>query len=119
MIRVTIKDREALKSILLEDLKEYLASNKWYKREDLQRTMANGQKIGFGELWTQDTGPTARTAVVVPLNQADTNHEARMSEALMSLEKVEGRSQLEIFVDITKTPILLRPKKAKKAKKKI
>jgi hypothetical protein len=118
MIKVTIKDGEALKAITVENLKEYLASNGWYKREDLQRTLANGDKNTVGELWTQDVGPVARTAVVVPGKQSFADYAARMSEAIFSLEKVEGRSQLEIYVDITKMPVVLRPKKSKKTKKK-
>jgi hypothetical protein len=114
--KVTIKDAEALKSIEIENIKEYLTGHGWYKREDLQRTLASGEKNTVGELWTQDMGPQARTAVVVPGKQTFSDYAARMSEMLMSLERVEGRSQLEIYVDITKIPVILKPKKAKKKK---
>lgn len=112
--KVTIKDSDALKAIVIADLKEYLTDHGWYKREDIQRTLANCDKTIVGELWTQDVGPVSRTAVVIPVKQQSPDYIARMSEVLMSLEKAEGRTQLEIYVDITKTSVVLRPKKSKK-----
>jgi hypothetical protein len=118
MIKVTIKDAAALKSITVEQLKTYLGTVGWAKREDISRANSSGERTVVGEVWSQDVGPQVRTAIVVPSKESFADYAARISEALMSLEKAKVRSQLEVFVDITKTAIVIKPKKAKKSKKK-
>lgn len=113
-IMVTIKDAAALKSITVELLKKYLDKHNWTKREDLTRISAYGDKTIVGEIWSQDIGPKRQTAIIVPAHDEFADHTARMSEALMALERNEQRSQLEIFVDIMQVPISIKPKKIKK-----
>jgi len=116
MIRVTIKDADALKAITIQQLKTYLESTSWTKREDISRSLASGERTVVGELWSQDTGPTKRTAIVVPGKETFADYTARISEALMALERAEGRTQLEIYVDITQKSVVIKPTKSKKKK---
>jgi hypothetical protein len=116
MIAVTIKDAEALKAISVKQLQTYLSNHGWSKREDLTRVLASGERTVLGEVWSQDIGPVVRTAVVVPAKETFADYTARIIEAIMALERVERRSQLEIYVDITQTAIVVRP--SKKSKKK-
>lgn len=113
-IRITIKDRDALQSITVKQLQTYLEHNGWAKKEDISRSLASGERTILGEVWSQDVGPTARTALVVPVKETLADYAIRLSEAMMELERVEGRSQLDIFVDITQTSIYIKPKKYKK-----
>ena len=113
-VKVTIKDADALKSITVAQLKTYLENSGWTKREDISRSLASGERTIVGELWSQDIGPAKTTAIVVPAKETFADYAARMSEVMMSLEKAEQRSQLEIFVDITKKAIVIKPKKSKK-----
>jgi len=113
-IKVTIKDRDALQSISVKQLQTYLEANGWAKKEDISRSLASGERTIVGEVWSQDIGPSTRTAVVVPGKETYADYVARISEAMHELERVEGRSQLEIFVDITQTSIYIKPKKFKK-----
>jgi len=111
---VTIKDGNALKSITIKQLQEYLENNGWSKREDIMNTLASGERTLVGEVWSQDVGPVRKTAIVVPAKETFADYAIRLSEAIMALERTEGRSQLEIYVDITQTSIYVKPKKYKK-----
>ena len=113
-IFVTIKDRDALQSITVKQLQTYLENNGWMKKQDISNSSASGERTVVGEVWSQDIGPTARSALVVPAKETLGDYVIRLSEAIMELERVECRSQLEIFVDITQTSIYIKPKKYKK-----
>jgi len=116
MIRVTIKDADALKSIKVDQLKTYLEKSGWFKRQDIMNTLASGERQIVAQLWSADVGPKVKTAIVVPIHNDFRDHVARMSEAIQSLEQAENRSQLEIYVDITQAPIIVRPTKTKSKK---
>lgn len=117
MIRVTIKDKEALQEITIDDFKTYLTNKGWYKKDDYNKMFNDGSKSKVAELWAPGKGSMTSVAViVVPMSETLADYTARMAENMIALERSEGRSQLEIYVDITKTAIIIEPTKAKKVK---
>ena len=118
-IRVTIKDKEVLSELPLVKFRTYLENKGWYKRDDFYKTMASGERVSFGEIWSMDRGPKPQTAIFVPNSEKIIDYSARMSENFMILERIENRSQLEIYVDILQKPVIVRPTKVKVKKEKI
>lgn len=121
MIRVTIKDKVALQSIKIEDFKSYLTLKGWNKKEDYTRTLATGEKNKVAEVWSMDGSGVnyGATAILVPERETLIDYAARMSENLLNLERIENRSQLEIYVDITRKKIVFSPTKLIKNSNKI
>lgn len=114
MLRVTIKDKDALQLITVDSFKEYLSAKGWYFKEDYLRTMVSGQRIKIAEIWSMDTGIVSQTAIVVPNSESMVDYAARMSENLIILEKIENRSQLQIYVDLSKTDLIIKQTKKTK-----
>jgi hypothetical protein len=115
-IKVTIKDKDALINIPLDKFKTYLTKKGWAKKDDYNRMLANGSSMLVAELWTQGVWPKVSSVIVLPTKQTFTDYAARMSENLMTLERTENRSQLEIYADIIQKTITFKPNKIKTAK---
>ena len=115
-IRVTIKDREAIMALTVDQIKKYLSSKGWYKKEDYVKSFANGDRKAIAELWSQDSGPANTSALLIPNSSEVIDYAARVSELLILLEQKENRSQLEIYADISQLSIVVRPKKISKPK---
>lgn len=115
-LKVTIKDGEALKAVTVQQIKTYLSSKGWYKKEDFVRTFTNSEKKVMSEIWSKDLGQTVATSLFVPLSEDVSDYTARISELFIHLERYECRSQLELFVDITQKSLVIRPKKIAKTK---
>ena len=110
-LRVTIKDRDSLQLITIKQIKKYIESKGWFKKEDISRTYADQEPKVIAELYTCDTGPTLTSALVIPVSEEYKDYTSRVSEIIFALEKKENRSQLDIYVDITQKSVVVRPNK--------
>lgn len=116
-MRVTIKDKEALQKITVIQLKKYLLTSGWIKSKDFYRPQVHGSGVMVGEIWVVNQQSPTPISIFVPNNSEFSDYVARISEFLMALERVENRSQLDIYVDITGEKITVTPSKNKKTKR--
>jgi hypothetical protein len=111
---VTIKDREAIKSITVKQIKNYIESKDWIKKEDRIRTYDDQESKIVAEIYVKDLQFNASdTVLLIPTSESFGDYTARVSEILFTLEKYENRSQLEIYSDIIQKSIVIRPNKIK------
>jgi hypothetical protein len=90
VIKVRVVDREALRRITPERLREYLEAHGW----------ASGAG-GYVDKVTHDWGSCA---FWVP-RAGCIDYDLRMYDALGALERDEGRSQLEIYCELVGEPV--------------
>lgn len=102
MIKVTVKDRDLLPKITIEQIIGYIGKNKWEKGED----KFNQQEEIIGSYWHYREGDREHI-VLVPSNENARDYVARITEIIYELEKIEQRSQIEIYVDLTGIPIIV------------
>lgn len=88
-MKVTIKDREALSLCEPNLIKNYLIKKGWNQEQDTIFTF-NNNTISFPKV-------------------IDNDYFRHVSLALMVLERVENRSQLDIWCDITNKTLFFAP----------
>lgn len=96
MIKVTIKDKDALLSINHENLITYLEKTGGWE------LIQENEKVKIYE-------DSLQQRIYVLLEKSLADYTARMSENLMTLEKKYRQSQLQIFADITQNSIVINP----------
>ena len=104
-MKVTIKDRELLSLITVDQIIAYIKATGW---EEV------GEKDN-GKIWAKD-GKERRVNMVVPLVSTQLDYIARITEILFQLEQFEGRSQLNIYSDISRKAIIIKPTPKNKIK---
>ncbi|MBR8836917.1 MAG: hypothetical protein DSM106950_23655 [Stigonema ocellatum SAG 48.90 = DSM 106950] len=93
---VTVRDPDILSNLDPQQLTTYLQARGWQQES----------QIGNSEtVWVISTTRGEEFDITLPLNPKTRSFALRMVEILATLEKVEGRSQLDILSDlITKVP---------------
>lgn len=97
-MKVTIKDSDALLAIEPDNLKEYLKNNDWEYSSDY--TDSNDNTIGL--IYKNYSERVHRQGFVYVLNEKTQEYVMRMAENLAVLEMIEDKSQLQLYVNITK-----------------
>jgi hypothetical protein len=92
MIKVTIKDKEALSEITAEAAVKWLIKQKWTMTE---KDKMDG-KIIVGHTFYKTIGDNVVT-VVVPIDPERKDYIAHITEMLYKVETTEQKSQLEIW----------------------
>jgi len=87
-MRATIRDRAALLALSPVQVMQYLLSSGW-KQVD---RVPNRYTVWAG-------GPEQEEEILLPDRQALADYHLRISEVIAQLERLEGRSQLEILAD--------------------
>lgn len=93
-IKVTIKDRNALQLIAMERISEYLFEKDWSLE-----TRIDENELELGSRWTKTKGNNTYS-IFVPTKHDKRDYASRVSEILLELEKVEDRSQLDIWAEL-------------------
>ncbi len=104
-----IHDIETLKSIQPEQIIAYFKRTGWQKETSIPEK---------AEIWIFKKEDSDKDCVdiLLPLNTSFQDYPIRMSEILMTLEKIENRSQKEIFKSLTNKSVtaIARPSKRKR-----
>ncbi len=95
-MKATIRDAETLSTLSPREVAAYLRSRHWKQFERL------GNR---GEVWTLALESGEAFEVLLPLDRALGDYTRRMADILLALEKIEERSQLEIFKDVTESTL--------------
>lgn len=90
-MKVIVRDSQILKTIEPNVLKEHLQERGWYEDSPF---------LDNATIWLWKNGEKDEYEILLPLKQSLGDYAARMSEALKTLEVVEGRSQLDILRDL-------------------
>jgi hypothetical protein len=91
---VTVRDPDILSNLDPQQLTTYLQARGWQQES----------KIGNSEtVWVISTARGEEFDITLPLNSKTRFFALRMAEILSTLEKVEGRSQLDILSDLITT----------------
>ena len=85
-IKVTVTDVDALQAIRMEDVITYLEATGWERMEQ------QGDRLVFGYEYEKDG-----VATWVSGHNNSGDHAIRLSELLMLVAKMEGRSALDVF----------------------
>lgn len=101
MLKVTIKDPEALCEINQDTLRDYVQILQFEKLIEVE---------GKHEKWILNKGKHEGTQITILLEDNPKEKAIRMSENLMGLEKVSDLSQLEIWASLTNQEILIKKK---------
>ncbi|MDE0021191.1 MAG: hypothetical protein OXT69_07395 [Candidatus Poribacteria bacterium] len=91
-MKVQIRDRDALLSLPLRNLRSYLKYRSWKDEGQWGKRPAS--------FYTFERG-SQRWSVVVPYKDTSPGYAERMAEAVTALAEVEERSQLDVFYDIS------------------
>jgi hypothetical protein len=89
-MRATVRDRSALQALSPDDVVTYLSAGGWTRVESGRQTVA---------LFVHEVQGDHHEALV-PLDQQLVDYATRISHLLGTLERVEGRSQLDILRDL-------------------
>lgn len=99
-MRATIRDIETLRSVRPLEVVAYLRAHQWQQAEILEG----------GAIWTKEAGGEF-SEILLPLEVTLRDFPNRIAEVLATLEKVEGRSQLDIVEDLIITSAdVVRPR---------
>lgn len=99
-IVVTIKDKEALNMIEPDQLKTFLIDNEFVEYQELED--------GNGMIYQKYQNTYHNTVRVVQLySQDDPSYTITMASNLMHLEQVLGKTQLQMFLDITDNELIM------------
>lgn len=113
MIKVTIKDRDALAEITAEGAVKWLIKHKW--------TMHTNEKVEnniiLGHFFYKTIGDNV-TTVMVPLNSERKDYPGQMAELLFKVETTENKSQLEIWAEMASYKLVLKKRPPRKDKRK-
>lgn len=88
-MKVTVRDAEILKSIEIQQLKDYLKSHGWYEDHPF---------LDNATIWLKPEHQDFE--ILLPTKQHLGDYSTRVQEALAILEEVENRSQIEILSDL-------------------
>jgi hypothetical protein len=95
-MKVRIEDKEAIEALSWESLKTYLDRSKdWRYAEDISDKAAVYQH-------TDKTGRLRE--VIVPLRRDLGDYVSRMADAVSTLARVEDRSELDVYDDLSTSP---------------
>lgn len=89
---VQLRDRKALASLPIVNLRSYLESNGWSEAGPWGKRPAM--------VFTKEAGPRS-WEVLLPLRDTVADYAEAMAESIAALAEVEGRSQLGVFHDIS------------------
>lgn len=89
---VQLRDRKALASLPIVNLRSYLEANGWSEAGPWGKRPAM--------VFTKEAGPRS-WEVLLPLRDTVADYAEAMAESIAALAEVEGRSQLEVFHDIS------------------
>lgn len=92
-MRVDIRDREALSSLSLLNLRTYLRSRQWIDEGDWGERATRFCKTHEGKKWE----------ILSPIQDTFADFAEAMGEAIAVLATVENRSQLDVFHDLKRT----------------
>lgn len=95
-MKASIRDAETLNTLSPREVAAYLRSRHWKQFERLGRR---------GEVWTLEPESGQSFEVLLPLDRALADYTRRMADILSALEKIEERSQLEIFKDVAESTL--------------
>lgn len=90
-MKAVVRDVTLLRAIRPEDLQVYLEANGWFRRAAVSK---------FGALWLLEKKGHRAFEALVPNTDVIDDYPARVSDLLDVLEVSEGRSQIEILVDV-------------------
>lgn len=88
-MRADIRDADAVAALRPLEVAAYLRATGW----------SHGENQGTFSVWTRDNG----LEVIVPMSRDLRDFALRMGDILRTLEALEGRSQLDIYADLTTT----------------
>lgn len=88
---VTVRDPDILSNLDPQKLTSYLQAQEWRKESQI----GNKESV-----WIKTTDFSEEFDVTLPLNPGVRSYALQMAEILSILEKVEGRSQLDILSDL-------------------
>ena len=106
MIKVTIKDRDELFKVSPRDIELYLVSQLW----SFDKMTEHGYLTG--KLFSNVDKSSSILEIFVPDDAFRENpaYPGHVAQALATLEKLENRSQLEIWADMTMRTIVIEDK---------
>jgi hypothetical protein len=90
-MKVTVRDAEILKTIELQQLKDYLESHGWYEDRPF---------LDNATVWLKQEPKHDEFEILLPNKQHLGDYSTRIQEALEILEEVENRSQIDILSDL-------------------
>ncbi len=88
-MKVTVRDTEILKTIEINQLRDYLQSHGWYEDRDF---------LTNATIWLNRDRDELE--ILLPLRNTLKDYAMRIGEAIEILELAENRSQLEILSDL-------------------
>lgn len=97
-MKVTIKDSDALLDIEPKNLEEYLKNNEWEYSSDY----VDSDENTIGTIYKKYSERVHRQGFVYVLNEKTQEYVMRMAENLAVLEMIENKSQIQLYVNITK-----------------
>ncbi len=94
-MKVTIRDKEILKTVNPKVLEEHLIAKGWYEHGRIYNNA--------GAIWRLKQDAEDEFEILLPLSQTIGDYAARISDAIKILEEVENRSQLDILSKLITT----------------
>ncbi len=89
-MEVQIQDSEALRRVTPPMLCAYLKAHKWVHEQTWRNRIM---------VWSRKQDELTQE-VLVPLRQHSDTYAVRVSEAVATLSKLDGRSQLDVYYDL-------------------
>jgi len=116
-MKVTIRDKDALLLIQPLAVEKYLAAKGWIKTNEFHevRTLcgefksAQWRKFGRETKIADGVDGVDFYEINFPLTRKFADYSQCVASMLSTLEKIENRSQLDIYVDLTGEPLTFNP----------
>ena len=90
-MKITVKDRQTLETIELNQLRNYLQTHGWHQDQPF---------LDNATLWHKPTTDGEELEILLPNRQNLGDYAARIREAIQTLENAENRPQVEILSEL-------------------
>ncbi|MEG4024185.1 hypothetical protein [Microcoleus sp. S13C4] len=90
-MKFTVKDRQTLETIELNQLRNYLQTHGWHQDQPF---------LDNATLWHKPTTDGEELEILLPSRQNLRDYGARISQAIQTLENAENRPQIEILSEL-------------------
>ena len=90
-MKITVKDRQTLETIELNQLRNYLQTHGWHQDQPF---------LDNATLWHKPTTDGEELEILLPNRQNLGDYAARIREAIPTLENAENRPQVEILSEL-------------------
>lgn len=109
VIKVTIKDKDALLSITREQMTKYAEKFGWVEKEIVKHHIQESKDVyrEIGIKYSKYSTVTHKEYYIVAIDEDNITYSSKMSENLMNIEQCDNISQLQAFCDITETDIIV------------